>query len=163
MPWMYALIGLLVGTLFGILITRVASPQYRKQKDINKELETAKYALEQQRQELADHFAETAEMLDGLDKQQRKLHQHMVSGVKELLPNLPAQDNPFDKKAAPEASQAEEEPSEAPQSELDPALTETGEDKSASSDEISVQPKDYSGDEPDSDNNKTNASSKAKS
>ncbi len=162
MPWMYAVIGLLVGTILGVIITRVASPQYRKQKDINKELETAKYALEQQRQELADHFAETADMLDSLEKQQRKLHLHMVSGVKELLPNLPAQDNPFDRKASPEASASDDEATEVSQDETPPT---TGSEEKTSADEAPVNqpPKDYSGEESDDDHHKTNTSSQVKS
>lgn len=67
---------------------------------MQKELEAAKFELEQQRQELVDHFAQTAEMLDTLGKDYTKLYQHMAKTSSELLPNLPEQDNPFDKKTA---------------------------------------------------------------
>ena len=43
---------------------------------MQKELEAAKFELEQQRQELVDHFAQTAEMLDTLGKDYTKLYQH---------------------------------------------------------------------------------------
>lgn len=64
-----------------------------------KELDVAKYELEQQRQELIDHFSQTAELLETLGKDYSKLYQHMAKTSAELLPNLPAQDNPFDKVA----------------------------------------------------------------
>ena len=100
MPWIYALVGLLVGTLLGVIISRLTTPGYKKQKSTQKELETAKFELEQQKQDLADHFAQTAEMLDSLGKEYTKLYQHMTKTSSELLPNLPDQDNPFNKKVA---------------------------------------------------------------
>lgn len=100
MPWMYAVGGLLIGLILGVAISRLTTPEYKKQKNVQKELDTAKFALEQQRQELADHFAKTAEMLDTLGKDYTKLYQHMEKTSAELIPNLPEQDNPFVKTAA---------------------------------------------------------------
>ncbi|NLS12318.1 DUF1043 family protein [Vibrio sp. SM6] len=100
MIWMYTLGGLVVGVIIGVVATKLSSPDHKKQKATYKELETAKFALEQQRQELVDHFAQAAEMLDVLGKDYSKLYQHMAKTSAELLPNLPAQDNPFDKKLA---------------------------------------------------------------
>ncbi|TOM58075.1 hypothetical protein CGH75_13015, partial [Vibrio parahaemolyticus] len=56
MPWIYAIVGLLVGTIVGVVISRLTTPEYKKQKSVQKELEAAKFELEQQRQELVDHF-----------------------------------------------------------------------------------------------------------
>ena len=98
MPWIYALVGLLIGTLLGVVISRLTTPGYKKQKTVQKDLESAKFELEQQKQDLADHFAQTAEMLDSLGKEYTKLYQHMAKTSSELLPNLPEQDNPFVKK-----------------------------------------------------------------
>ncbi|MGR5132803.1 Z-ring associated protein ZapG [Vibrio alfacsensis] len=109
MPWIYAIVGLLVGTIVGVIISRLTTPEYKKQKSVQKELEAAKFELEQQRQELVDHFAQTAEMLDTLGKDYTKLYQHMAKTSSELLPNLPEQDNPFDKKTAMSSEQIEED------------------------------------------------------
>ena len=109
MPWMYAIVGLLVGAIVGVIISRLTTPEYKKQKSVKKELEVAKYALEQQRQELADHFAQTAELLETLGKDYSKLYQHMAKTSADLLPNLPEQDNPFDKKAITSESEAASE------------------------------------------------------
>ncbi|KOO11179.1 hypothetical protein AKJ18_30440, partial [Vibrio xuii] len=74
MPWIYALVGLVVGAVLGVIISRLTTPEYKKQKNIQKELDTAKFELEQQKQDLADHFAQTAEMLDSLGKEYTKLY-----------------------------------------------------------------------------------------
>ncbi|MCW8332692.1 DUF1043 family protein [Vibrio sp. SCSIO 43135] len=95
MPWIYAIVGLLIGAVLGVIICRLTTPDYKKQKSVQKELDAAKYSLEQQRQELTDHFAQTAEMLETLGKDYTKLYQHMAKTSSELLPNLPDQDNPF--------------------------------------------------------------------
>ncbi|AEX20891.1 MULTISPECIES: Z-ring associated protein ZapG [Vibrio] len=109
MPWIHAIVGLLVGTIVGVVISRLTTPEYKKQKSVQKELESAKFELEQQRQELVDHFAQTAEMLDTLGKDYTKLYQHLAKTSSELLPNLPEQDNPFDKKTAMASEQIKED------------------------------------------------------
>ncbi len=100
MPWIYAIIGLLVGCVVGVVVSRITTPQNKNQKTLQKELDSTKFALEQQRQELADHFAQTAEMLDTIGKDYTKLYQHLAKTSQELIPNLPEQDNPFVKTAA---------------------------------------------------------------
>lgn len=126
MPWIYAIVGLLVGTIVGVVISRLTTPEYKKQKSVQKELEAAKFELEQQRQELVDHFAQTAEMLDTLGKDYTKLYQHMAKTSSELLPNLPEQDNPFDKKTAMSTEQTEEDQSNVNEQPKDYANGATG-------------------------------------
>ncbi|MHA2826864.1 Z-ring associated protein ZapG [Vibrio harveyi] len=126
MPWIYAIVGLLVGTIVGVVISRLTTPEYKKQKSVQKELEAAKFELEQQRQELVDHFAQTAEMLDTLGKDYTKLYQHMAKTSSELLPNLPEQDNPFDKKTAMSSDKVEEDQSNVNEQPKDYANGATG-------------------------------------
>lgn len=97
MPWIFGLSGLLVGAILGIILARIKTPQYKKHQQMKKELDTTKFELEQQRQELTDHFSQTAEMLDVLGKDYTKLYQHLAKTSSELLPNLPEQDKPFSK------------------------------------------------------------------
>ncbi|MCK6264795.1 DUF1043 family protein [Vibrio sp. ZSDE26] len=95
MPWIYAVVGLLIGAVLGVIFGRFTTPEYKKQKTVQKDLDAAKFALEQQKQELTDYFAQSAEMLDTLGKDYTKLYQHMAKTSSELLPNQPEQDNPF--------------------------------------------------------------------
>ncbi len=117
MPWIYALVGLLIGMVLGALICRLTTPGYKKQKSIQKDLDNAKFELEQQKQDLTDHFAQTAEMLDSVGKEYTKLYQHMAKTSSELLPNIPEQDNPFVKKVT---QQSEDELLDAPQPDAQP-------------------------------------------
>ncbi len=126
MPWIYAVAGLLVGTIVGVVVSRLTTPGYKKQKSVQKELESAKFELEQQRQDLVDHFAQTAEILDTLGKDYTKLYQHMAKTSSELLPNLPEQDNPFDKKTAMSSEQIEEDQADANEQPKDYANGATG-------------------------------------
>ncbi|ROV61513.1 DUF1043 family protein [Vibrio ponticus] len=116
MPWIYALVGVLVGAVIGFAISRFTAPDYKKQKKLYKDLETAKFELEQQKQELTDHFAQSAEMLDSLGKEYTKLYQHMAKTSSELLPSIPEQDNPFAQKVAQQkaAASADESLEDAP-------------------------------------------------
>ncbi|NOH80633.1 DUF1043 family protein [Vibrio sp. RE86] len=109
MPWIYALVGLLAGLILGVAISRLTTPSYKKQKNVQKDLESAKFELEQQKQDLADHFAQSAEMLDSLGKEYTKLYQHMAKTSSELLPNIPEQDNPFVKKITQQADSQSED------------------------------------------------------
>ncbi|GAD80660.1 Z-ring associated protein ZapG [Vibrio ezurae] len=97
MPWIYAIVSLFVGIIIGVIISRITTPQYKKQKELQKDLETAKFTLEQQRQDINDHFSESAQLLENIGKEYRKLYEHMANTSNDLLPNLPAQDNPFAK------------------------------------------------------------------
>lgn len=97
MPWIYAVVGLIVGAISGGLLVRLMTPNYQAQQSLQKQLDNTKFEIEQRRQELADHFAQTAEILDSLGKDYTKLYQHMAKTSSSLLPNVPAQDNPFEK------------------------------------------------------------------
>ncbi len=127
MPWIYAVVGLLVGIVAGIVIARLTTPQYKTQKSLQKDLDSAKFEIEQHRQELADHFAQAAEMLDTLGKDYTKLYQHMTKTSSELLPNVPEQDNPFVKTIAQHKDNEAEQTDEAiDQPPKDYALGATG-------------------------------------
>ncbi|MCE1654056.1 DUF1043 family protein, partial [Enterobacter hormaechei] len=54
-----------------------------------------KSELEEYRKELVGHFARSAELLDNMARDYRQLYQHMAKSSHELMPNMPAQENPF--------------------------------------------------------------------
>ena len=95
MPWTYAIVGLLVGCVVGVIISRITGSLTKNQKSVQKELDGAKLALEEQRQEIMDHFSQTADMLDTIGKDYTKLYKHMAKTSSVLIPNVPEHDNPF--------------------------------------------------------------------
>ncbi|SIO41017.1 Z-ring associated protein ZapG [Salinivibrio sp. ES.052] len=98
MAWINSLIFLVIGIAVGFLIARMTTRDLKQQKNMKRELEKSRYELEQYRQELVDHFAQSAELLDTLSKDYSKLYQHMAKTSSDLMPNLPDQDNPFAKR-----------------------------------------------------------------
>lgn len=95
MAWIYALLIFLAGALVGAFTARLGNKGLKQQKELKKDLDKSKYELEQYRQELVDHFACSAELLDNIAKDYSKLYEHMAKTSTELMPNLPEQDNPF--------------------------------------------------------------------
>lgn len=95
MTWEYALIGLVVGVIIGAVVMRFGNSKLRKQGALQKELENSKAELEQYRQKLVGHFADSAELLDNMAQNYRQLYQHMATSSSHLLPDMPSQDNPF--------------------------------------------------------------------
>lgn len=98
MTMTWAIIIFLAGIFIGALAVRLTNKSVKQQKTLKKELDKSKYELEQFRQELVDHFARSADLLDNVAKDYSKLYEHMAKTSTELMPNLPAQDNPFAKR-----------------------------------------------------------------
>ncbi|EKT59985.1 Z-ring associated protein ZapG [Providencia sneebia] len=95
MTWEYALIGLVIGFIIGALVVRYGNPKLRQQKTAQAELDKKNIELEEYRKELVGHFARSAELLDNMARDYRQLYQHMAQSSSELMPDMPAQDNPF--------------------------------------------------------------------
>lgn len=95
MTWEYALIGLVAGLIIGALAMRFGNKKLRGQRQMQYELEKSKAELADYREELTNHFARSAELLDNMARDYRQLYQHMAKGSNDLLPNLPGEKNPF--------------------------------------------------------------------
>ena len=95
MTWEYALIGLVIGFIIGALVVRYGNPKLRQQKTAQAELDKKNTELEEYRKELVGHFARSAELLDNMARDYRQLYQHMAQSSSESMPDMPAQDNPF--------------------------------------------------------------------
>ncbi|SFN26835.1 hypothetical protein SAMN05216516_104223 [Izhakiella capsodis] len=95
MTWEYALIGLGIGILIGGLAVRYGNRKLREQRNMQYELEKTKAELADYREELSNHFARSAELLDNMARDYRQLYQHMAKGSNDLLPNLPGNKKPF--------------------------------------------------------------------
>lgn len=95
MLWIYGCLIFIIGIIIGVLAARIGTKGGKKQKDLEKALEKSQYELEQTRQELVDHFAQSANLMDDLSKNYQKLYAHMSKTSQALMPSLPSQDNPF--------------------------------------------------------------------
>jgi len=91
MTWEYALIGLVVGIIIGAVAMRFGNKKLREQRSLQYELEKSKAELADYREELTNHFAHSAELLDNMARDYRQLYQHMAKGSNDL----PGEKNPF--------------------------------------------------------------------
>lgn len=95
MTWEYGLIGLVIGLIVGAVAMRFGNRKLREQKALQYELEKNKIELEDYRKELVSHFADSAQLLDNMADDYRKLYQHMANSSNSLLPEIHAKNNPF--------------------------------------------------------------------
>lgn len=86
--WQSGLIGLCVGVVIGYLLLRLTKGSVKKQIKTETELEQVKTQLNNQKQQLEQHFAESAELLKNLAQDYQKLYVHLANSSTALLPEL---------------------------------------------------------------------------
>ena len=89
-----------IGAILGFILAKLTSRSGNKETDIKTELDKTKIELEQQKKELNDHFANSAELLENIYRDYSKLCQIMAKTSTELLPEQSKAENPFAKRLA---------------------------------------------------------------
>lgn len=78
--WILALVGVAVGLVVGYLLGRGGNSKQQ----MSRELEATRGELERYKEEVTSHFETTAELVNGLTEQYRRVHQHLASGAQTL-------------------------------------------------------------------------------
>lgn len=86
--WRAALLGLVVGFAIGYFLLRFTKASVKKQVKTETELRQLKAQLENQKQQLEKHFAESANLLKTLAQDYQHLYQHFAGASVQLLPEL---------------------------------------------------------------------------
>ena len=86
--WRAALLGLVVGFAIGYFLLRFTKGSVKKQVKTETELRVLKEQLENQKQQLEKHFAESANLLKTLAQDYQHLYQHFAGASVRLLPEL---------------------------------------------------------------------------
>lgn len=86
--WRVALLGLVVGFAIGYFLLRFTKGSVKKQVKTETELRQLKAQLENQKQQLEKHFAESANLLKTLAQDYQHLYQHFAGASVRLLPEL---------------------------------------------------------------------------
>ena len=86
--WRAALLGLVVGFAIGYFLLRFTKGSVKKQVKTETELRHLKAQLENQKQQLEKHFAESANLLKTLAQDYQHLYQHFAGASVQLLPEL---------------------------------------------------------------------------
>ncbi|PJG83965.1 YhcB family protein [Caviibacterium pharyngocola] len=84
--WQGILIGLVVGVVIGYILVRLTKGSVKKQVKTEAELNQVKTELNEQKQQLEKHFAESADLLKTLAQDYQKLYRHLASSSVALLP-----------------------------------------------------------------------------
>lgn len=86
MTWEYGIIGLVIGLALGAILMRFGSSKLRDQHAVQYELEKTRAELQDHKQEVSNHFAKSAELLNEMTNSYRELYQHMAQSSQHLLP-----------------------------------------------------------------------------
>lgn len=81
----YLIIGIVLGMIIGVILANVLSPKARKYNQVKHDLEDAKKELVAQKQIIVKHFSHSAEILDNMAKEFRRLYQHMAENSSSLI------------------------------------------------------------------------------
>lgn len=82
---LYLVAAFILGLVLGGVLTGVLQPKSRRYKKVKQELEKCQEELMTQKQTMAKHFSHSAELLDNLAKDFRKLYQHMAENSQTIL------------------------------------------------------------------------------
>ena len=74
----YIIIGLVIGFILGMIFMNFISPKGRKYIKAQRELEQTQEELASQKQMMVKHFSHSAEILDNMAKDFRRLYQHIA-------------------------------------------------------------------------------------
>ena len=74
----YIVIGLIIGFIVGMIFMNFVSQKGRKYAKLKREYEQAQEELVSQKQMMVKHFSHSAEILDNMAKEFRRLYQHIA-------------------------------------------------------------------------------------
>lgn len=73
-----------VGCILGAVLTRTLSPQEKKSRSLESKLQDSENKLNQYQQEVTEHFATTAKLVNNLTQSYRDVHEHLSSDALKL-------------------------------------------------------------------------------
>lgn len=100
-----AAVAVVVGCLIGALLGRSLSPQQQKAKALESQLAETKEQLKDYQQEVTEHFAETAKLVNSLTQSYKDVHEHLATNAlklanvdisRQLLSNSDSESTPAD-------------------------------------------------------------------
>ncbi|MDF2182167.1 DUF1043 family protein [Neptuniibacter sp. CAU 1671] len=81
--WLMSLVALIIGGVIGFMLGRNSQPDNR-QAALEEELEEAKQALENYREDVSQHFSKTANLFNNLTSSYKDVYQHLAGGAQQL-------------------------------------------------------------------------------
>ncbi|WP_373819465.1 YhcB family protein [Glaesserella sp.] len=88
--WTAIIAAFVVGLILGYVIFRATNANAQKQQKLEKDLKAATTQMEEQKQQLEQHFEQSATLLATLADDYKKLYSHLAKGSQTLLPEAEA-------------------------------------------------------------------------
>lgn len=84
--WAAIAAAFIVGAVVGCTLVRVFNSNVRKQHELERELKQTKTQVDEQKQQLEQHFEQSAQLLSTLAADYKKLYAHLAQSSEKLLP-----------------------------------------------------------------------------
>ncbi|XOD70129.1 MAG: ZapG family protein [Sodalis sp. (in: enterobacteria)] len=78
MTWEYALIGLVLGIIIGVVALRFGTPKIRQQLTDHYKIEKSKAKLDSYHKEMANHLTHSVKLLDKMGENYRQFYQNIA-------------------------------------------------------------------------------------
>lgn len=85
--WLAIIASFVVGLILGYVILRATNANVQKQQQLANDLKSANEKIDQQKEQLEQHFQQSATLLATLAEDYKKLYTHLAQSSHELLPN----------------------------------------------------------------------------
>lgn len=79
-----AAVALLIGILIGTILHRTLSPQASKSRAVETRLQETEQKLTDYQQEVTEHFADTAKLVNNLTQSYKEVHEHLATNALKL-------------------------------------------------------------------------------
>ena len=79
-----AVIALVIGVIIGGVLTRLLSPQEQKARSLENQLSDAEQQLKKYQQQVTEHFAQTAKLVNNLTQSYKDVHEHLAGDALKL-------------------------------------------------------------------------------
>ncbi|AUI65659.1 MULTISPECIES: YhcB family protein [Glaesserella] len=85
--WTAIIAAFIVGCIIGYVFVRATNSNVKKQLQLEADLKEATKKLDEQKQQLEQHFEQSATLLATLAEDYKKLYTHLAKGSESLLPS----------------------------------------------------------------------------
>lgn len=85
--WLAIISAFVIGFLIGYVLLRATNANAQKQHQLANELKSANEKIDQQKQQLEQHFQQSANLLATLAEDYKKLYTHLAKSSETLLPD----------------------------------------------------------------------------
>lgn len=95
MDWTISILFLVIGAMIGFFISQLKTKNQDNQGTTQAQLHQAQTELAQYRQDMADHFADSATLMNQMANDYNKIYRHMLQSQQTLLPDTHPQQAGF--------------------------------------------------------------------